>query len=32
MEVSECCDAPRWYTETDICGKCKEHATFYTEE
>ena len=32
MELSNCCDAPRWYIETDICGKCKEHADFYVEE
>lgn len=32
MELSECCDAPRWYTEADICGSCKEHADFYVEE
>lgn len=32
MELSNCCDAPRWFTETDICGDCKEHADFYIEE
>ena len=32
MELSECCDASRWLEESDICGKCKEHTEFYTED
>ena len=26
--VSNCCGAPRWLDETDICSDCKEHADF----
>ena len=32
MELSECCDAPRWLGETDICSDCKEHTDFYDDE
>jgi hypothetical protein len=31
-DLSECCDAPRWFDESDICSDCKEHAEFYREE
>lgn len=31
MELSTCCDAPRWL-ETDLCNACQEHADFYDEE
>jgi len=32
MELSNCCDAPRWMDlESDICSDCKEHADFYDE-
>jgi|GEM_PF-5180842 len=27
-ELSNCCGAPRWLDETDICEDCKEHADF----
>lgn len=27
-ETSNCCDS-KFYPETDICGKCKEHADVY---
>lgn len=30
MELSDCCDATRWF-ETDLCSQCKEHTEFYTE-
>jgi len=30
MDLSTCCDAPRWLgLESDICEDCKEHADFY---
>lgn len=33
MELSTCCDAPRWQDlESGICASCKEHADFYEEE
>ena len=31
-ELSDCCGAPRWFSETDICSDCKEHADFYSDE
>lgn len=30
--VSNCCGASEWYTESGICGMCKEHATMYDED
>ena len=29
--LSTCCIAPRW-NDTDICSRCKEHATFEDED
>lgn len=31
MELSTCCDSPKWIN-TDICQDCKEHADFYDDE
>lgn len=28
--LSTCCTADRWF-DTDICSRCKEHATFENE-
>ncbi len=33
MELSTCCDAPRWLDlEEGICEACREHADFEDEE
>jgi hypothetical protein len=33
MELSTCCDAPRWRDlESDICESCREHADFVEED
>jgi len=29
MLRSNCCDAPMWEEENDICSACNEHADFY---
>lgn len=31
MELSECCDAPRW-NNTDLCSECKEWSEFYDDQ
>lgn len=30
--LSDCCGAPEWLDDTDICNECKEHADFNEEE
>jgi len=33
MDLSTCCDAPRWMDlESGICEDCEEHADFYDSE
>jgi len=30
--ISDCCGASEWFTDSGICGDCKEHATFTDED
>ena len=29
--ISECCGASEWFTDSGICGDCKEHSEFINE-